>query len=138
MASYSLKVVTPERTVYEGPVTFLIARSSEGEIGILAHHVNMVTPLVPHLLAVTLENGQVEHMHVGGGFLEIGPEHVIILADAAELPDEVDVARAENARERARTRIDQGGSDLDLRRAKMALERAEARLRLASMRQPAR
>lgn len=133
MASYTLKVVTPERQIYAGPVNFLIAHSSEGEIGILAHHVNMVTPLVPHLLNVTEENGQNLRMHVGGGFLEVSPEQVVVLADAAELAGEVDVSRAENAKNRALTRIEQAAEDLDLKRAKAALARAEMRLRLAGL-----
>ncbi|MCL6561401.1 MAG: ATP synthase F1 subunit epsilon [Firmicutes bacterium] len=127
---YRLKVVTPERTVWRGEVEFLIARSSEGEIGILAHHVQIVTPLVSHIMSFTEASGTVRRLHVAGGFLEVGPEQVVVLADAAEFPEEIDRARAEAARDRARSRLENPSPDIDRERAERALIRAENRLRL--------
>ncbi|MBX5467561.1 MAG: ATP synthase F1 subunit epsilon [Firmicutes bacterium] len=131
MASlYPLKVVTPERTVWHGEAQFLVTRSTEGEIGILAHHVQLITPLVSHIMQITDAQGAVRRLHVAGGFLEVGPDQVVVLADAAEFPEEIDRERAEAARQRARSRLDNPGPEVDRRRAELALIRAENRLKL--------
>ncbi len=129
--TYHLKIVTPERTVYDAPVTFIIVRSTEGEIGILAHHMQMITPLVPHIITVYPETGKAEQFTIGGGFLEVGDETTVVLADSAERASEIDVARAQLARQRAVETIGQAKPDVDLVRAKRALERAENRLKLS-------
>lgn len=129
--SYPLKVVTPERTVYDGPVTLIIVRSVEGEIGIMAHHVQLITPLLPHIMTVHQADGSTRYLTIGGGFLEVTAEQTIVLADSAETPDAVDLARAERARQRALEQISLGGPNVDLKRAQRALTRAENRLRLA-------
>ncbi len=129
--TYHLKIVTPERTVYDAPVTFIIVRSTEGEIGILAHHMQIITPLVPHIITVYPETGKTEQFTIGGGFLEVGDETTVVLADSAERASEIDVARAQLARQRAVETIGQAKPDVDLIRAKRALERAENRLKLS-------
>lgn len=129
--SYLLKIVTPERTIFEGPVTYIIVRSTEGEIGILAHHMQLITPLVPHIITIYPENGNTEQLTVGGGFLEVGDTTTVILADSAERATEIDVARAEKARQRALENIGRPEPNIDLIRAKRALARAENRLKLA-------
>jgi F-type H+-transporting ATPase subunit epsilon len=129
--TYHLKIVTPERTVYDAPVTFIIVRSTEGEIGILAHHMQMITPLVPHIITVYPETGKAEQFTIGGGFFEVGDETTVVLADSAERASEIDVARAQLARQRAVETIGQAKPDVDLVRAKRALERAENRLKLS-------
>ncbi|MCY0908023.1 MAG: ATP synthase F1 subunit epsilon [Sulfobacillus thermotolerans] len=128
---YHLKIVTPERTVFDGPVTYIIVRSTEGEIGILAHHMQIITPLVPHIITVYPEAGNVEQFTIGGGFLEVGNDTTVVLADSAERASEIDVARAQLARQRALETIAQAKPDIDLIRAKRALQRAENRLKLA-------
>ncbi|MHB1610497.1 MAG: ATP synthase F1 subunit epsilon [Sulfobacillus sp.] len=128
--SYQLKVVTPERTMYDKPVTMIIVRSTEGEIGILAHHVHIITPLVPYIMTIYGNDGKTESLHIGGGFLEVG-DTTVILADSAEWASEIDVARAQRSRERALEILSTGGSNLDLKRAQRALQRAENRLKLA-------
>ncbi|NMP21002.1 ATP synthase F1 subunit epsilon [Sulfobacillus harzensis] len=131
--TYRLRVVTPERVVYDKDVTEMIVRSTEGEIGILAHHMQIITPLVPHIMTVYDPDGKTEQLAIGGGFLEVQDTSTIILADSAETADMVDVARAERARQRAVERISMGSSQatVDLARAQRALARAENRLKLA-------
>jgi F-type H+-transporting ATPase subunit epsilon len=128
-AVYALTVVTPERTVYQGPVEMLSLRGSEGELGILAHHIPLITAVKPCLVRIKEEGGTERRFAVGGGFLEVGREGTVLLADTAEAPDDIDRRRAEAARERAMDRLKAGGADVDVPRAKAALARAEARLK---------
>ena len=131
MATFRLRVVTPERTVFDRTASEIVTRSVEGEIGILAHHMPIITPLVPHALTVYLEDQTVEHLAVAGGFLEVHGEEVLILADAAEPAAEVDVSRAEAARARAEARLAQTSEDVDIPRAQRALARALSRISAA-------
>lgn len=132
MATYRLRVITPERTVFDQPVTEIITRSVEGELGILAHHLPIITPLAAHALTIYREDGETERIAVSGGFLEVGPGETVILADTAELPGEIDRERAEAARDRAQELLSRGGPDVDLPRAQRALARALSRLETAS------
>jgi F-type H+-transporting ATPase subunit epsilon len=128
MATYRLKLVTPERTVYEGDVQELLLRTSEGDMGVLAHHVPLITAVRPCVLRVLDATGSWRRFALGGGFLEVGRQETVILADTAETPEELDRIRAEAARARAVDRLGQGGDNLDVARARQALGRAEARL----------
>lgn len=131
--NYRLRVVTPERVVLDQETPEIIVRTTEGEIGILAHHLQIISPLVPHIMAVYDPDGKTEQVAIGGGFIEVQADGVTILADSAETADMVDVARAERSRQRALERLNTGASkeSVDLARAKRALTRAENRLRLA-------
>lgn len=128
MADYPLTVVTPEGVVYEGPVTEIILRGSEGELGVLAHHIPLVTAVLPCVLHIIEQDGSTRRYALGGGFLEVGREETVVLADTAERPEDINRARAEEARRRAAERIERSGPDVDTERAKRALARADARL----------
>jgi len=128
MATYPLKLVTPERIIYEAQVTEVLLRASEGDMGVLAHHVPLITAVRPCVVQVLDAEGTWHRFAVGGGFLEVGRQETVILADTAELPEELDHERATAARDRALERLAAGGSDWDQRRAREALARAEARL----------
>jgi len=120
-------LVTAERLVYSEEVDEVVAPGTEGELGILPHHAPLMTMLKPG--EVKLKKGAEEiSMAVAGGFLEVRPDHVILLADAAERADEIDAARAEAARKRAQERLSQAGPDTDKARAEAALRRAITRL----------
>jgi F-type H+-transporting ATPase subunit epsilon len=134
VAEYPLTVVTPERTVFEGPVSEIIVRGIDGELGVLAHHIPLITALKPCVLRVMEPNGGRWHLAIGGGFLEVGSSGTVVLADTAERPEEIDVRRAEEARQRALSRLEKPGPDIDIERAKAALARAEARLLAAQER----
>lgn len=121
---YTLHIVTPDRVVYHGPVDFLSARGVEGELGIMPGHIPLFTKLVPEVF--TFESGSnKEVVAVMGGFLDVHPDRVTILSDAAELASEIDVVRAKHAKERAEA---QAAKVSDVM-AEAALIRALVRLR---------
>ncbi|MGU3471549.1 F0F1 ATP synthase subunit epsilon [Paenibacillus sp. D51F] len=128
MSTLLLEIVTPERTVYSKDVNMVIIRGVEGEMGILPNHVPTVTPL--KISAVTAKIGSnYENIAVSGGFAEVRHEKVVILAESAELPGEIDVDRAELAKKRAEERIrNRNKETIDHHRAELALQRALNRL----------
>lgn len=122
-----LDIVTPERTVYtKSDVQMIITRAAGGDIGILPNHAPLISPLDPTIVQVKLADRE-EQIAVSGGFLEVRPDQVTILAEAAELPGEIDTQRAQNAKERAEKRL-QTDDEVDLKRAEIALKRAINRL----------
>ena len=122
-----LDVVTAERLVLTDQVDMVIAPGSEGELGILPHHTPLMTMLKPGELRLKKGNEEIS-LAVTGGFLEVRPDHVIVLADAAERAEEIDAARAEAAKKRAQERLTQARPAIDKTRAEAALRRALARL----------
>jgi F-type H+-transporting ATPase subunit epsilon len=126
-----LDIVTAERVVYSEDVDAVIAPGVEGQLGILPHHAPLMTLLQAGEL-VARKSGQEEIMAISGGFLEVRPDRVIVLADQAERAEEIDMARAEAARKRAEERLrDRQAAGLDEHRAEAALRRAVARLSVA-------
>lgn len=127
-----LEIVTGERVVYSDDVDSVVAPGVEGELGILPHHAALMTTLVPGELRVN-KGGQVILMAVGGGFMEVLPHKVTILADTAERAEEIDDARAEEARKRAQDRLADAskGEQIDVARAQAAMRRAVVRLKVA-------
>lgn len=126
-------IVTVEGRRFKGDADFVIAPGSEGELGVLPRHVPLLTALSPGSVKVR-NDGEELLFFVGGGFLEVRPDQVTVLADAAERADDIDEARAEEARRRAADLLQQKLSDADQAAASAALARAEARLRLAELR----
>jgi F-type H+-transporting ATPase subunit epsilon len=128
MSTMLLEIVTPERKIYAQEVNMVSAKGIEGELGILPNHIPMVTPL--RIAAVTAKiQGQKDHViAVHGGFMEIRKDKVVILAESAELPEEIDADRAARARERAEARLREAKKDkVDFHRAERALARAMLR-----------
>jgi F-type H+-transporting ATPase subunit epsilon len=131
VSSIKLDIVTAERVVYSGDVDEVIAPGIEGQLGILPHHAPLMTMLQAGEL-VARKGGQDEILAISGGFLEVRPDRVIVLADAAERAEEIDMARAEAARKRAEDRLqDRKAIGLDQATAEAALRRAIARLSVA-------
>ena len=134
MASIKLEIVSPDKVVYKEDIAMLIVRSTGGELGILPHHAPLVTGLVPHAMRVKLGDGDEQLIAVAGGFMEVTPEKITVLASAAEQPIDIDINRAKQAYARAKERIakfHQGppaSDDIDFKRAELALHRAMARL----------
>jgi F-type H+-transporting ATPase subunit epsilon len=129
-----VQIVTAEREVYaEDAADMVVAPGSEGVVGILPRHAPLLTTLQPGVVRVK-KGGSEEAMAVGGGFLQVARDKVLILADTAERADEVDEARAEEGRRRARETL-QGsivsGQRLQADTARFALRREEARIQVA-------
>jgi F-type H+-transporting ATPase subunit epsilon len=123
-----LDIVTPEQKVFSDDVTFLIAPGAEGELGILANHAALITPLKVGLLKFDHEENRII-MTVSGGFMEVRDNKITILATAAERLDEIDAERAEQAKARAEQRLSNRTPELDVVRAEAALMRANNRLK---------
>lgn len=131
---FNLKIITPDRVFYEGRVSMVEFNTSEGEIGVLGNHIPMTVVVAPGILTIT-EEAEVTHKKeaaLHAGFAEILPEQVTVLAEIVEWPAEIDVKRAESARERAEERIGSRQSGTDLARAETALHRAVARISVVS------
>ena len=132
---YPLRVVSVERSLFEGEVEFMIANGAEGELGVLARHAPLMTILKPGPLRIQeTYGGEEQVLFVGGGFLEVLPERVTVLADVAEHAEEISVASAEEARRRAQEKLAgtlTAGEEIEFQNA---LAVAEARLRLARAR----
>jgi F-type H+-transporting ATPase subunit epsilon len=133
-----LRVVSVERSLFEGEVDgqgrpFLVAQGVEGEMGILPRHAPLLTTLRPGPLLI--RNGTEEtELFVGGGFLEVLPDRVTVLADVAERADEISEEAAEEARRHAQERLAGQLTPAEEREMQQVLEMAEARLRLSRIR----
>ena len=127
-----VEVVTAERELYNGEANLVSAPGSEGRLGILPRHAALLTTLAPGDLRIEL-NGAEEPLFVSGGFLEVSDDNVTVLADTAEHAEEIDQARAEEARRRAQERLAQAQSNVERAELQAALERAIARLRVAEL-----
>lgn len=133
MATFRLEIVTAERMVFSDDVTALIAWGVEGQLGILPHHAPLMTMLQPGDLMIRKDREE-EYLVISGGFLEVRPDKVIILADACERADEIDVARAEEAKKRAQETMKAAPLTVNAASAEAALRRSLARLKVAERR----
>lgn len=138
MATLTVEIVTNERIVFsESDVEMVIAPGADGTLGILPNHAPLVTTLAAGELRVQ-KGGVDQSMVVFGGFMEVTPTKVIVLADVAEKVEEIDLQRADQARRRAEEAIAKGGDRADLMAAQATLSRAQVRLRLGERRRSGR
>lgn len=128
-----LRVVSVERSLFDGDVDFIVANGADGELGILPRHAALMTILKPGTLKIT-HGGKEELLFVGGGFLEVLPDRVTVLADVAEHADEISIEQAEAARKRAQERLAGTLTSAQEVEFNQELAVAEARLRLARAR----
>jgi F-type H+-transporting ATPase subunit epsilon len=133
VATLRLDIVTAEQVVYSEDVDVVVAPGVEGQLGVLPHHAPLMTMLQPGELLVK-KGGEELCMAITGGFLEVRPDRVIILADAAERAEDIDVARAEEAKRRAQERLKEHTPGVDTARTEAALRRAITRLGVAERR----
>ncbi|KDN58175.1 MAG: F0F1 ATP synthase subunit epsilon [Exiguobacterium sp.] len=134
MNTLHVNVVTPDGAAYEGEARMVIAKSVTGEIGILPKHIPMVTPLDISILKLRHEDGGRTLIALSGGFMEVRPDTVTILAETAEMADKIDYDRASAAKVRAERRLqDTKISEIEFRRAELALKKAINRLSIRDM-----
>ena len=133
MSSVKLDIVTAERVVYSDDIDVVVAPGVEGQLGILSHHAPLMTTLQAGELRVR-KGGEEFFLAISGGFLEVRPDRIIVLADAAERAGEIDVARAEEAKRRAEEQLRQQPPGVDAAQAEAALRRSLVRLKVAERR----
>jgi len=132
-----VRVVSVERLLFEGDADFVRARSLDGELGILPRHAPLLAALAPSELRIDKTGGGSEVLFVGGGFIEVLPERITVLADVAEHASEINLERAEEARKAIAERLAGIPHDEAERRSlEQELVMAEERLRLARVRRP--
>ncbi|WP_071393294.1 F0F1 ATP synthase subunit epsilon [Bacillus tuaregi] len=131
MKTIKVSVVTPDGPVYESDVEMISTKAQSGELGILPGHIPMVAPL--QIGSVRMKNGSnTEFVAVTGGLLEVRPDQVTILAQAAEASEQIDLDRALKAKERAEKRLNEvKQSNVDFKRAELALKRAINRINVS-------
>ena len=133
MPTFQLDIVSAERHVSSNQVDLLVAPGVEGEMAILPSHAPLLTVLKPGEIRV-VKDGEDSFIAVSGGFMEVMPEKVTILADTAERLDEIDIERAQAALKAAQERIASAPVDMDLHRALASLRRSQARIKVARRR----
>ena len=127
-----LEVVTPERRVLAEPVDMVTVPGLGGELGILPGHTPLISQLQTGVLAY-VQDGKNFQLHVSGGFVEVRDDHVSVLAEVAERPDEIDAARAKQLRDQLEKQINAwSGSEDELAIAKTEFDRSVVRMQLAS------
>ena len=130
MKTLTVSVVTPDGEVLEDDYEMVSCKAENGELGILPGHIPLVAPLTINAVRLKRENDE-DIIAVNGGFLEVRPDKVTILAESAEKATDIDVERAEQAKARAEELLESNDSDTDELRAKLALHRAVNRIDIA-------
>ena len=133
MATLRLEIVTAERLIYVDDVNVVVAPGIDGQLGILPHHAPLMTILQPGELC-TKKDGEETYMAISGGFLEVRPDKVVILADACERVEDIDITRAEAAKKRAEEQLEPGSSQVNMAGAEASLRRSLIRLKVAERR----
>ena len=128
--TFKLEIVTPEKKVVETSAEEVQIPGKNGYLGVLPGHAPLITELAVGEISYRENSGE-KHLAVAWGFAEVLPDKVTILAESAERPTEIDVPRAQKAKERAEQRLTSGNTEVDVERALNALHRAESRLEVA-------
>lgn len=128
--TFNLQIISPTRIFFDGDASMVEMKTTEGEIGVLAGHIPLTAILEPGVLKIH-QDGGIKEAALHDGFVEIQKTKVTVLAESCEWPDEIDVQRAKEAKERAEKRIQSGRSDVDMLRAELALKKALIRIDIA-------
>ena len=124
-----LQVITPDAEFFNGDTTMVELNTANGEMGIFPQHIPLTVAVEPGVLKIH-QDKQEKKAALLSGFIQIMPEKVTILAEACEWPEDIDGARANEARIRAERRLSEGSAEVDVARAEAALHRALVRLSL--------
>src|SRR6056297_260019 len=132
MNKVKLQIITPEKEFFEDDVQLVVVRGVEGVMGIMYDHEPFVTPLGIGPIKILVDN-RIKHAAVSQGYVEVMEEKIVILADTAEWPEDIDISRAERAKERAEKRLEKKENHMELLRAEIALKKAINRIDVAKM-----
>lgn len=127
--SFKCEIVSAEASIYSGTAEQVVAAGAMGDLGILAGHTPLLTELSPGPVRIVHGGGEEDHFYVSGGFLEVQPDVVTVLADTAVRADDLDEAAAEEARQQALKDMDNKSAELDYSHAAAELSEAMAQLR---------
>ncbi len=129
-----LEIVTPERQVLSEEVDSVVCPGIEGELGVLPHHAPLLTTLGVGELRIR-RGGEEEFFAIAGGFLQVRPDKVVVMAETADMASEIDLEKAQEARQEAERALAEGFDEpADLARARASLQRALLRIRVAERR----
>jgi F-type H+-transporting ATPase subunit epsilon len=129
-----LEIVTPEKLAYSDTVDSVVLPGSEGELGVLPHHAPLVAMLGVGELRIR-KGGAEESFAIVGGFLQVRPDKVVVMAETADMASEIDLEKAQEARREAERALESGYSEgADLSMARAALQQALLRIRVAERR----
>ncbi len=128
MAAISVLVATAEREVYRGEAEFLAAPGETGELGIMPKHAPLLTALRPGEMRITRPGGEVDEVFISGGYMEVQPDVITVLADTAERATDIDEAEALAAQRRAEEMLEKQKGDVDVAAAEAELAMLAARL----------
>lgn len=130
MASlFKLDIVTPDKQFFDEEIEMLIVRTTEGDIGVLHDHEPLVAPVSIGAIRIK-KDGNFRSAACAGGFINVDETGVTIVTDSAEWSDEIDINRAQKAKERAESRLQEENKEIDVLRAKVSLNRAVNRVRV--------
>jgi F-type H+-transporting ATPase subunit epsilon len=128
-----LEIVSPERRAFTDEVDMVIVPGIDGQLGILPHHTRLISALGTGELRIK-KGGTEESLLISGGFVEVRPDRVVVMADLAEHSNEIDEARAAEARKAAEAELQEAKDPVDLARVRAALQTALMRERIATRR----
>ncbi len=132
MNKVKLQIITPGKKFFEDEVQLVVVKGVEGSIGIMYDHEPFVTPLGIGPIKILVDN-KIKHAAISQGYVEVMEEKIVILADTAEWPEDIDISRAERAKERAEKRLEKKENHMELLRAEIALKKAINRIDVAKM-----
>jgi F-type H+-transporting ATPase subunit epsilon len=132
--TFPFEILTLQQSFLQQEVRFVVAPGQEGVFEVLPGHAPFVFALKPGVLRMRLPDGQDQHVAIGGGFLVVQPQRTIVMTRSTERPEQIDVERAQRAKQRAEERVAQHAPGMDVPRAQAALARAVARLKVAEYR----
>lgn len=132
-SSMKLSIITPEKKFYAGEITELMSENNEGKFGILPHHIDYITVLKPAATIIKDAQGNTKKAFTSSGILKMIANEIVMLCDAAEWPEDINTKRANEAKERAESRLSEKNSSVDVERAELALKRAMVRLKISDI-----
>lgn len=131
MTPFKLRIITPEKTFFDGETEHLILRTAVGEIGILAKHESYVSVLPPGAVRIKI-NGKFKTAAISQGVVKVSKDRTIVIATSIEWADEIDVERAKHSEQEARNILAQKLNDMEVQQAEFKLQRALNRLLVSS------
>jgi F-type H+-transporting ATPase subunit epsilon len=136
-ALFNFEVHTPYRLVFNSKAETIVLTLPDGEIGVYAHHSAFTSPVVTGKLIIKGEDGEWRTAFISGGILEVKDHKNVLMVDAAEWPEEIDIERANTSKQQAEEILETVSLKFEVERAKAKLRRAVNRLKISEIKNPA-